>query len=295
MKKQYGILAYPAKHSFSPILFNEIFKKLRINAKYDYFEINEKSFEKFVKNINKEKINGLAISLPYKEKILKYLDKTDIHSKKIGAVNTLVNKEGILYGYNVDFIGSNKALKEKIKTLKNSLVVVLGAGGAARAVIYGLLKEGVNVCIKNRSKDSAEKIVSDFKKDFNSKIYSEDFNSLTTGDILINTTSIWHKEKNLTPQSLPYFCDIEYLKNFNLVMDISYNVHLKSFKNTLDKVNTPLTLNAKSAGVEVITGEKMLLYQANEQLFLWTGKNVNFEVLEKIFYKKKPHRSGEKI
>ena len=259
MTKRYGILAYPAKHSLSPALHNAAFKALGIDAAFEFFEIPEEDFDGFMKSLVENGISGLAVSLPYKETIMKYLDEVDEAAKEIGAVNTVVNRDGRLYGYNTDYIGVERAL-EGIE-LKNKSCVVIGAGGAARGVLYALLKKGARVGVYNRTKAKAEELAKYFEKIFAVEIEHGDLQEMTEseGDILINTSSIWldgsAKLEDLVPEA--------YIKKFSVVMDIIYKPLI-----------TPLIEAAKKVGASGLTGDKMFLYQAMEQFKLWTGKEA---------------------
>ena len=265
MIKKFGILAFPAKHSLSPVMFNSAFKATGMDAQYGFFETPENQIPDFIEYVKHEPIYGLSVSLPYKELIIQYLNKVDDDVRKIGACNTVLNKGGILYGFNTDYIGSTTALKNVVGDIKNKKVVIIGAGGAARATAYGLLKEGANVHICNRSKTKADSIAIEFAELFRSEIHSYSLNDLPTGEILIHTTSLWTKDKgSKTSYNLPpKFCSPEYLENFEIVMDISYK-----------PLNNPLILSAKKLKKHVITGDKMLFYQALEQFKIWTGKKA---------------------
>ncbi|MFA5948362.1 MAG: shikimate dehydrogenase [Candidatus Gracilibacteria bacterium] len=279
MIKKYGILANPAKHSLSPVMHNAAFNECGIEAEYFIYEIPEMEFPAFMKQAKNEHISGLSVSLPYKETIMNFLHVIDEDAKKIGAVNTVLNDGGYLYGYNTDFIGSNLAIKEICgDNLKEFNVVVLGAGGSARAVIYGLLREGVkNISIINRTKENAIEIADDFNKIFNVKIecfdvkkVHEDFNKIGDKNLLIQTTSIWTLNPNISKQAVEDFCPKSFVNNFEYVMDIIYN-----------PIQTPLIKIANELGKKTITGDSMLLYQAAEQFKIWTKKKAPIEVMRK--------------
>ena len=270
--KKYGILANPAKHSLSPAVHNAAFKVLHMKAQYEIFEVPENELGKFMKSVRNQPIEGLSVSLPYKESVMQYLDKIDKDAVKIGAVNTIMNKEGFLYGFNTDYVASNKALfldQEVVDIEKNLTAIVIGGGGAAKAVCYGLLKLGINVVVANRTRSKADAIAIKFAEMFQeSEIHSSGLDKLRTGDILINTSSAWMKEPGVRADALPDFCKPDYVRNFKLVMDICYN-----------PLETPLIKVAKRVGKEFITGDKMLLYQALDQFELWTGKKAPVEVM----------------
>lgn len=265
MTKQYGILANPAKHSVSPVMHNAAFEDLGIDAKYNVFEIEEKELGDFMKNLKENNVYGLSVSLPYKEKILKYIDTIDDDAKKIGAVNTVIRKNNSLYGYNTDHFGVASALKETYGDLRESISVVIGAGGAARAAAYGLLMAGGHVWIQNRSKEKADKIAVDFAELFDSEIHSDEWGAQGTGDILIHATSLWHND----PPSMPFFCEPEYIECFDTVMDLSYTPLI-----------TPLLRISDKLKRHIVPGDRMLLWQGVKQFELWTGKEAPFEAME---------------
>lgn len=279
MAKKYGILAYPAGHSLSPAVHNAAFKAMKVRAEYKAHEIEEVDLDDFMKMV-RNNFAGLSVSLPYKEIVIKYLDEIDDHARRIGAVNTIVNNNGFLVGYNTDFLGSNKAITEVIKgpSTKGMIAVIIGAGGAARAIAYGLLSLGMNVWIKNRTKSKADAIAIELAELFDAEIHSEEWDNWQTGDILINATSFWIQNPDTTAENLPKFCDENFLREFKVVMDISYNVHLKNFP---DPLMTPLLIKAKELGLKTISGDKMLLYQAVEQFKLWTGEEAPIEIMRK--------------
>lgn len=267
MTKKYGILAYPAKHSLSPVVQNAAFKAIGFDAEFGIFEIPENELAGFMEQVKHEPISGLSVSAPYKEVVTQYLNEITQDAREIGAVNTIVNRGGNLYGYNVDYIGINKALEEVVGGLSDKKVVVLGAGGAAKACVYDLLKEGALVSVYNRSAEKALELAEHFKELFEAVVETGGLDDMTDvrGDILVQTTSIWMtdpdaKLSDLLPEGI--------LKNFSCVMDIVYK-----------PLETPLIKAAGELGIKIITGDKMFLYQAVEQFKLWTGRDAPVEVM----------------
>lgn len=255
--KKYGILAYPAKHSLSPAMHNAAFRELKMDSEYRVYEIPEPEFGDFLKTVKHEPISGLSVSLPYKEVIFKHLNVVDEDVKKIEACNTVFNKGGILYGYNTDHVGSNMALEEVVGNLNGAQVCVMGAGGAARAIVYGLKKSGADVVIVNRSQEKAQKLAEEMGASVGDLSCS--------GDILIQATSVW----TLNPDtSLEEFAPREFVSGFDIVMDIVYK-----------PLSTPLLAMAADIGKQVVTGEKMLLYQGVKQFEIWTGEKAPVEVM----------------
>jgi len=282
MTKQYGLLAFPAKHSLSPEIHGAAFKALNIDAQYGLFEIPENELDDFVKQVKTDLIAGLSVSLPYKEVMINHLSEINEDAKKIGAINTVINRSGALYWYNTDFIGSNMALEEAIGNLKGKRVVILGAGGAARAIIYGLLKKGAKVVgILNRTLETAESLAKEFSNMFNVQIQPSSSENLDLklpfkddlGDdaILIQTTSIWTTNSDISDEDAKKFCPPEYVNLFSTVMDIIYRPRI-----------TPLLKIAENLDKKIITGDKMFLYQAAEQFKLWTEKEAPLEVMRKV-------------
>lgn len=262
MTQRFGILAYPAKHSLSPVMHNAAFQALGIDAEYGFFEIAPENLEGFMMEA-RESIAGLSVSVPYKEAVLKYLDEISPEAQKIGAVNMILNRDGRLFGFNTDFIGSNQALEE-VCDLKGKTAVVLGAGGSARAIVYGILEAEGRVVVKNRTQEKAEKLAEEFG------VEVSEWEAMDQADILIHTTSIWLEN----PDSKPFFCTSKYLENFEIVMDIFYKPLI-----------TPLLKEALALGKIIVTGEKMLAYQAAEQFKIWTGQEAPVEVMKKALAK----------
>ncbi len=267
MTQIYGIVAHPVAHSLSPIIHNAAFEALNIDAKYEKFDFESEDLFEFLKKVKKENILGLSVSIPHKETIIQYLDEVSDTAKIIGAVNTVINRNGKLYGTNTDYIGvlhalcPNSALNSQLSVLKSS-VLILGAGGSARAIVYGLKLKGLKVFIANRTEEKAKDLAEEFDVNF---LCNADLDKLIP-DIIINTTSVGMF--GVAVEKSPY--PKELFKKHQIVMDIVYRPLMTKF----------LT-DAKNAGCQIITGEKMLLYQAVEQFELWTNQKAPFEIMKK--------------
>jgi len=282
MSLKYGILAYPAGHSLSPAMHNAAFKAAGIKAKYEVFEVKPEDLGGFMDDVGAGKgrgagISGLSVSAPHKEKILPYLDDVSPEARTIGAVNTVTvrEKDGVrkLYGDNTDFVGAVKTLKDKVGPLKSKKIVILGAGGAAKAITYGLLKERARVVVLNRTFDKAQQLANSFAQVFgdeNVKFGMLEGAENFAPDIIIQTTSIWITE-GLEARILPegFFGKLAKTGVRPLVMDIVYTPRM-----------TPLLFAAEDADCDVLTGEKMLLNQAVAQFEIWAGKKATKEVVE---------------
>ncbi len=245
----YGLVGNPVKHSKGVIIHNKAFEKLKLKNIYVNFLVDDlKSFIKAFKGI----IKGLSITIPFKREAISYLDKVDPIARRVGAVNTVVKKGGKLIGYNTDCVGAIQAIEDKIK-IKGQDFVILGAGGAARAIAYGIKQKDGNLIILNRTIKKAEKLAKGLKCAFGGLELS-----YLNVDCLVNTTSI-----GMFPKVNESLVNKKLLKNM-VVFDAIYNPGM-----------TKLLKDAKSNGCKVIFGIEMFVNQALEQLKLWTGKKIN--------------------
>src|SRR4030042_1064978 len=159
----YGVIGNPVRHSLSPMMHNSFFKRLARNAVYLAFEV--KNLEETLRGIRGLEVRGVSVTTPFKTQVIPFLDKIEGLAKKIGAVNTIVNRGGRLIGYNTDCEGALGALEEKMKW-RGKKVVLLGAGGAARAIGFGLKGRGCQLIISNRSKRRGEGLSKELGSDY---------------------------------------------------------------------------------------------------------------------------------
>jgi len=259
MKKIY-VVGNRASKSLSPTIFNYWFKKYNIKASYGYLELTENSFHKKIKEIlEKKEILGLNVTIPFKNKIIKHLDKIDAHAKKIGAVNCVTNKKTIS-GTNTDWTGYYQTLPN-IKKTKNRKVVILGYGGASHAIHYVLKKRGFkDILIFNRSK---KKIKYSNKTEY-TKTYSDLETYLDGVFLIINTTPINPILKK----------HLRLITKSTIVSDIVYNPKNTTFLKQFPK-------NKKIYGIS------MLLEQAKPCFKMWFGINpsVDKKMLNAIYKK----------
>lgn len=261
-KFNYCVIGFPVSHSLSPALHNRFFRKNKICAHYSAVEVAPADLSLFMRDFA-SKYSGANVTIPHKEKIISYLDELSPEVTEIGACNTIVNRGGKLIGYNTDFFGFMDALKSgDVKNLKGKNAIVLGAGGAARAVVYALKKMGAQITILNRTLEHAQKLAKNFGQNFGGL---EDFNNLKC-DILVNTTSVgmWHKEnKKYMSESPISLLSLRGARQFGqelpVVMDIIYRPRMTKFLR-----------DAKKTGCKIITGDKMFVAQARKarELFL---------------------------
>ncbi len=270
----YGIFGYPVKHSKSPTFQTLFFQKTNINGIYVPFEVKPENLQLAVKSLRALNIKGVNVTIPHKEEVIKYVNDVSKEVMYIGASNTLVNIDGFIKAFNTDAFGFIKGLKQLEPELAGKKVLVLGAGGASRAIIYGLINENVEkIYIANRTPQRAEKIKEDFRKlhrFIDEVIEIINFNqvedTLNEVDIIVNTTSV-----GLNEDDKPLF-DYEKIKPEHTVVDIIYK-------------KTPLLQAAEKKGCKWQDGLPMLIYQGMKAFELWTGKwpEVCYEEVKNIF------------
>ncbi|MGI6595833.1 MAG: shikimate dehydrogenase [Elusimicrobia bacterium] len=266
-----GVFGYPVKHSLSPVFHNAAFRYLNLDYVYIPIEVAPENIGNAVKGIKAMNFAGVNITVPYKTTVMPYLDEIDADAKMLCAVNTLVNKEGKIKGYNTDGHGFIRSIKERGITLKDKTIFLLGAGGAACAVADALVKENVGkICICNRTDQKAITLKEHLLKTRNFQggcvvPFAQKNNEEYWGnvDILINTTSIGMQEYDLP------LVEERFIKPLKLVYDIVYNRE------------TDIIKFAQKAGVPFIDGLSMLVYQGAVAFEFWTGITAPVEEMKK--------------
>lgn len=265
----FGLIGYPIKHSLSPWIHEQFMEKTKINGSYEIFEISLNSnFTEAINNLRKKNINGFNVTVPYKEKIIQELDELDDQASRIGAVNTVLNVNGKLVGYNTDGLGYVKSLEKAYPKIKKSTpnILIIGAGGAARGIYNGLKSSGyLNIDIANRTLEKAKEI-----KETNligkTEVITLDRaeHALNQYDIIIQTTSVGMKP-NVDAQII----NLTNLKSNVIISDIVYQ-----------PIMTQFLKSGKIQGANIHTGHTMLLYQAELAFNIWTEKQVNVENMD---------------
>lgn len=253
------IIGHPVSHSLSPALHNFAYKALGLNWIFLSFDVTD--LRSCIKSLRDLKIRGAAVTVPYKIKIMSYLDKVSQTAKKIGAVNTIIRSQGKLIGTNTDWSGATNALSEKT-TLEGKGVALIGAGGAARAIAYGLKKEGSKVSVFNRNIAHAKSLMKDLE--LNSCYPLSESSRIKKFDIVINATPVGMNE-NKSPLKQEAFTPNQ------LVFDIVYRPRITVFLKM-----------AKRAGCSIITGDRMLLHCAIKQFELFTDQKVQPKIMERM-------------
>lgn len=243
----YGVAGDPVGHSLSPVIMNTALRRENVNAVY--LALHAKTLKDLLYCVREIPIHGLSITMPYKQAILEHLDNTDTHTTKIGACNTVVRgKDGKLYGFNTDTAGVVRPLEQRI-TIDGAKVLVLGAGGAARAAVFGLKERGAEVWILNRSAAPAQKLARQAKA---KSIKRADLHKMAF-DVIINATPV-----GMTTAESP-------LKENEIQAKVVFDM-------VYDPVETPLLRMARAKGLSVIPGVEMFVHQAARQFEIWTGK-----------------------
>ena len=261
--KVYGILGDPVAHSLSPLMQNQAFQEQQIDAVYVPFHVLADNLPAAVKGLRALNVAGVNVTIPHKETILPLLDEIDPSAKIIGAVNTVVNKGGNLIGYNTDATGFMSSVRQELSFQPEGReVLLLGAGGACRAVAVGLAAAGVkSIIIANRHMARAEKIINDLGPHFSSvQLSVVDYNdnsyldAVSKTDLIVNTTSVGLSGEEIN------FLPLEHIKGSALIYDMVYSLS-----------ETPLIKSARSLGLSCVDGLGMLAAQGEDAFFLWTG------------------------
>ncbi len=245
----YGVVGNPVQHSLSPIMMNTAFHRETVNAVY--LRLQTDKIADLMLLIREIPVHGVSVTMPLKQEIMKHLDRTDALSQKIGACNTVVrSQDGKLIGYNTDVTGVVRPLEQRLD-LRKAKILLLGAGGAARAAAFGLRQKGADVFILNRTPQTAQKLA----REAEAKTIRRDQVAKTSFDVIVNATSVGmagNKQQTILEEKE---------LNAKLVFDMVYN-----------PIETPLLRMARSKGLAVITGAEMFVQQGAEQFQLWTGK-----------------------
>jgi shikimate dehydrogenase len=266
-----GVIGDPIEHTLSPAIHNAAFDHLKLDFIFLAFRVKAADLENAVRGMRGLGIHGLNVTMPHKSTVIDYLDKVDSTVKFLGSANTILNKNGKLSGFNTDGVGALKALRENGTELSEKKVLLLGAGGAAKAIAFALAEEVGELAVLNRATEKAKKLAEALGRMFNKKVVGDALSpdtiakNLRGSDVLINATSVgMHPKVNqsiVTPQ---------WLRSDLTVMDIVYN-----------PVETKLAKDAKAAGAKVISGVEMLIYQGAASFEIWTGRSAPIGVMRR--------------
>ncbi len=272
--KIYGIFGHPVSHSLSPVMHNGAFRELGFEGVYVAFDVDPESIGEAVNAIRSLGIHGINVTVPHKESVIIHLDEISADARLVGAVNTISNVEGRLIGFNTDVNGLLRAISDDLNfSFEEKKVFLIGAGGAARAVIVGLGRSCASeVIIANRTLSKAELLAKEFREHFSSisikTLILQDEEKIKTHikscDIVINASSTGMAGKNSL--DIP----LHLLSKDAVVYDLVYEPR-----------DTQLVKDANRAGILASSGLSMLLYQGAESFKIWTGIDPPIQTMKK--------------
>ena len=263
-----GIIGYPIGHSVSPVFQQAALDYVGVDAKYLGWETPPENLQARINSLKESGVIGANVTVPHKQSVLPFLDNLSKTAREIGAVNTIVNDNGVLYGHNTDVFGFMKSLKiDGDFHSDGKSALVLGAGGSAKAIAYGLLGEGIKkLVIVNRTLSRAVQLKKELGNPGNMFVVSPESTDMLRGhDLIVNCTTLGMKHgpgEDKSPLSQ------EHIPMGALVYDLVYNPQ-----------KTPLIEVAMGIGAQVISGLPMLIYQGAEAFRLWTGIDPPTEVM----------------
>ena len=247
--KKYFVIGNPINHSLSPKLQNYWIKQHNINAVYEKLKLEENEIESFIDKIRNQKIDGCNITVPFKKKVIPFLDKLSFEAEKTQSVNTIINNGGNLIGHNTDIYGFEKAIKSLNFDMKSKKVLILGAGGVVPSIIFALKKmQASQIILTNRTKKKAE----DIKKQFYD-LGIIDWGQVTDFDVVINATSLGLNNEFIN-------LDFSNSGDKKLFYDVIYNPEETNFLK-----------EGKKLGNQTENGKLMFIFQAFEAFKLWHG------------------------
>jgi shikimate dehydrogenase len=271
-----GIIGDPLEHSLSPAMHNAAFQESNLDFVYVAFRVRKDELKESIIGAKSLDIRGLNVTMPHKSAVMKYLDEIDPTARSIGAVNTILNNKGRLTGYDTDGIGALKALKENGISLNGNKLLLLGAGGAGKAIAFHAAQEAEELKILNRTAQKAKDLAEVLRKKFGKKIDGNSLSAKTIrkeledADIMVNATSV-----GMHPNDGQSLIDPSWLRPNLCVMDIVYN-----------PIETKLAKDAKSVGAEVVSGVEMLVYQGAASFEIWTGRPAPVKVMKQAILNK---------
>lgn len=269
----YGVIGYPVAHSLSPLMHNREFQALQLDHYYTAFNIHPDHLEKAIESVRILQIHGLNVTIPHKVKVINYLDEIDEEARLIGAVNTIINRDGHLIGTNTDGEGYLRSLLPIVDSLQTKKVILIGAGGAARAIATTLARHGVQALdVANRTVEKAEELVTHISRFADGKALTlkDAEEHLGNYDIIINTTPV-----GMSPNVEEVPIRLDHLKKNAVVSDLIYN-----------PLKTKLLQQAEEKGAIIHNGVGMFVYQGALAFQKWTGIEPNIERMMDTVIKK---------
>lgn len=281
--KVFCVIGDPIEHSLSPVMHDAAFKHLKLDAVYVAFNVKKERLGDAVRGMRAFGICGMNVTMPHKTAIINYLDEIDSVAKFVGAVNTVLNMNGKLVGFNTDGVGALKALKENGVEPRGKRFLLLGAGGAGRAIAFQLAKEADELRILNRDGSKAKLLADALQRKFNRKIVGDRLSPNTLKkwlkdvNVLINATSV-----GMHPYNGQTLVERNMLRPELTVMDIVYS-----------PIETKLLKDARSVGAKVINGIEMLVFQGSASFEIWWNQPAPISVMREATMKKLGRRESK--
>ena len=270
--KIYGLIGYPVKHTFSPLMHNALFKKFKMNATYVPFEVRPEELKSKIRYMKCIGISGLNVTIPHKENVVKYLDRVDKEAALIGAVNTIVLKGGKFKGFNTDGRGFIKSLEEEFAiSPRRKKFFIMGAGGVSRAISFSLALSGAKrIVLLDDIKTKAIRLAKSLEKNTKGEVIALEKDKkamkelILDSDVFINATPCGMKKSDSR------LINPKFLHKKLFVCDVIYNPPA-----------TRLLKDAKKKGARTLNGLSMLINQGAISFNLWTGRKASLDVMRK--------------
>jgi shikimate dehydrogenase len=278
-----GVIGDPIEHSLSPKMFNAAFRANDLDFTYVAMNVKKNGLAKAIEGMKALNIHGLNVTIPHKVKVVGYLDRVDPDAKMIGAVNTILNANGKLEGFNTDGTGAVRAIEESGTTLEGRNVVLIGSGGAARAIAFTFSNRVGKLTILNRHVHKSEKLATELTKKTARKVYFEGLRkealerAISEADMLVNATSV-----GMSPNCDASILDGSLLRRDLVVFDIVYN-----------PPETKLLKEATSIGAKAVNGIGMLVHQGAEAFRIWTSKEAPVRLMREVVTEELSRLSGK--
>lgn len=265
------IIGHPISHSMSPLMHNIALNDLNLDYVYVAFDVTPKNLQYALNGIRALNIRGMNVTIPHKEKVMSYLDSIDPMAQKIGAVNTIKIEDGRIYGKNTDAEGFIRAIEDASIDISEKDVLLLGSGGAAKAVSYALIQKINKLTILNRTKHKATELANKLKKESEVLIFAKKLEKTTINDeiqkvdLIINATPV-----GMHPSQQESILSSNMLNKDLIVFDLIYN-----------PLETKLIKDARKVGCKTINGLDMLISQGALAFEWWTDKKPNTNLMKR--------------
>lgn len=276
-----GLIGDPVDHSLSPYMHNAAFAALGIDARYELWGTSAEDVPARLASLREPEVLGANVTVPHKQLVMPLLDSVSESAQRIGAVNTIVPRDGTLHGENTDVYGFGRSLQDAIEGASVRRAVVVGAGGASRAVLVSLQEAGVaDIVVVNRTVEKAEHLTDELSLPGQPPMVAASLDVLddlaSGADVLVNATSIgWHGRELPFDEAI-----VAALPNTSVVMDLTYR-------------ETELLRLASARGLRAVDGLPMLIHQGARAFELWTGETAPVDVMTAAVLQEQARRSGE--